>query len=575
MLRRHLLIVFALLCTLYPARPTPALGAEPSRTFPETGYTVTGRLLDYWNGNGGLPVFGLPFSEERTERTAEGSFSVQHFERQRFERHPEQAPPYDVLLGRLGDELLLRSGRDWHGEPHGSYKEGCQFFDSTGHGICEPFLSFWRTHGLLDPRLDTFQQSLALFGFPITEPAMETNSSGDRVLTQWFERARFEYHPENPPAYQVLLGRLGADEYDPANSAGPTRYHSITLPSLGHTLEVPLGFTIDVVASDLGNPRLMAMDGDGVLYVGDGVGGRVFRLRPAADGRFNAPEVVADGLTVPHSVALIGGQLYVATENAVIRLADLNAAGRAQTQQVIIPDLPSGSRDLYGHRTRTLIQGPDGKLYLSIGSSCDICVEDDARRATVMRFNADGSGGEIFAHGLRNSVGIAFRPGTDELWGVDNGRNQLGDDLPPEELNHIQQNKDYGWPYCYGDRVPNPEFHDAARCASTEPPAWTMTPHTAPLGLTFYDQLQFPPSYQGDAIIGVHGSSELKQPQGYNVVRIHFENGKPVRQEDLVRGWLVNDKWWGRPVGVLVANDGSLLISDDGSGHIYRLHYTG
>lgn len=574
-MRYHIPIALLLLAALYPAQLQSVRGAEHRRTFPETGYTVSGRLLDYWEGNGGLPVFGLPVSEERTERTAEGSFAVQHFERQRFERHPETPQPYDVLLGRLGDELLRRSGRDWQTEPAGSSQNGCQFFDTTRHAVCEPFLAYWHNHGILDTRLDAFQRSLALFGFPLTEPAMETNSSGDRVLTQWFERARFEYHPNNPPGFQVLLGRLGADEYDPANSAGSTRYHSVALPSIGQTLEVPIGFTIDVVASGLGNPRFMAMDSAGVLYVGDGPGGRVLRLRPAAAGQFSAPEIVADNLTVPHSVAIVDDQLYVATEHEVLRLADLDSSGRAQTRQIIIPNLPSGSKDLYGHRTRTLIEGPDGKLYLSIGSSCDVCVEDDPRRATVMRFNRDGSGGEVFAQGLRNAVGIAFQPGTSELWAVDNGRNLLGDGIPPEELNHIRQNKDYGWPYCYGDRVPNPEFNDAARCMGTEPPVWTMKAHTAPLGLTFYDQLQFPPSYQGDAIVGVHGSSELAQPQGYNVVRIHFQDGKPVRQEDLVRGWLVDGKWWGRPVGVLIANDGSLLISDDGSGRIYRLQYTG
>ena len=176
---------------------------------------------------------------------------------------------------------------------------------------------------------------------------------------------------------------------------------------------------------------------------------------------------------------------------------------------------------------------------------------------------------------MRNSVEIAYHPRTSELWGVNNGRNLLGDQKPVEELNHIRMGKDYGWPYCHGSRKPNPEFNDPARCAGTEVPEWTMAPHIAPLGLTFYDSLQFPPSYQGDAIVGVHGSAELAQPQGYNVVRIHFQDGRPVRQEDLVRGWLVDGQWWGRPVGVLVANDGSLIISDDGAGRLYRLRYTG
>ena len=552
-----------------------ASGQERSRAFPETGFAIAGRLLDFWEGNGGLPVFGLPIGEERQERTPEGRFAVQHVERQRFERHPENVAPYDVLLGRLGDELLRRSGRNWRDEPAGTEKRGCQFFAETRHTVCDQFLSYWRRNGLLDPKLDAYGRSLALFGLPLTEPAMERNSSGDQVLTQWFERARFEFHPNNPPQYQVLLGRLGAETYDPANSTGPTRYRRVTLPEIGQTLEVQAGFNIEVIEVGLGRPRFMTMDAAGNLYVGEVAGGRVLRLRPDASGAFAGPEVVADGFTVPHSVAIVNGQLYVAAETEIVRLGDFDFNGRARTRQVIVPNLPGGATDLYGHRTRTLVQGPDGKMYVSIGSSCDVCVEDDPRRATVTRYNADGTGEEIFARGLRNSVGIAFRPGTSELWGVDNGRNLLGDKEPVEELNRLEQGKDYGWPYCHGERKPNPEFNDPARCQGTEVPLWTMPPHVAPLGLTFYEGLQFPPSFQGDAIVGVHGSTELAEPQGYNVVRIHFQGGRPVRQEDLVRGWLVNGKAWGRPVGVLVANDGSIIISDDGAGRLYRLRYTG
>ena len=553
----------------------PATAQERSRTFPETGFAIGGRLLEFWEGNGGLAVFGLPIGEERQERTPEGRFAVQHVERQRFERHPENAAPYDVLLGRLGDELLRRSGRNWRDEPAGIPKGGCEFFAETRHAVCEPFLSYWRSHGLLDPRLNAYGRSLALFGLPLTEPAMERNSSGDQVLTQWFERARFEYHPNNPPTFQVLLGRLGAEAYDPANSTGPTRYRQVSLPEIGQTLEVQVGFTIEVIEVGLGRPRFMTMDAAGNLYVGEIAGGRVLRLRPDASGAFADPEVVADGFMVPHSVAMVDGQLYVAAETEIVRLADLDASGRARTRQAVVPHLPIGTTDLYGHRTRTIVQGPDGKMYVSIGSSCDICVETEPRRATITRYNPDGSGEEIFARGLRNSVGIAFRPGTSELWGVDNGRNLLGDKEPVEELNHLQMGKDYGWPYCHGNRKPNPEFNDPARCQETEIPAWTMPPHVAPLGLAFYEGLQFPPSFQGDAIVGVHGSAELAEPQGYNVVRIHFQNGRPVRQEDLVRGWLVNGTAWGRPVGVLVANDGSVIISDDGAGRLYRLRYTG
>lgn len=177
--------------------------------FPETGHTLRGAFRRFWEQNGGLAVFGFPISEEIQETTAEGTFLVQYFERNRFELHPEQAPPYNVLLGRLGDTQLQSQGRNWFTLPKGQPTPGCQFFIETGHTLCEPFLSYWRNHGLLDPALSSYGRSLALFGFPLSEPQVERNASGDLVLTQWFERARFEFHPNNPPEYQVLLGLLG------------------------------------------------------------------------------------------------------------------------------------------------------------------------------------------------------------------------------------------------------------------------------------------------------------------------------------------------------------------------------
>jgi glucose/arabinose dehydrogenase len=255
----------------------------------------------------------------------------------------------------------------------------------------------------------------------------------------------------------------------------------------------------------------------------------------------------------------------------------LRAGPDGNARKQVLTELPSGSRDLYGHRTRTVILGPDNKLYVSIGSSCDLCVEQDPLRATVTRYNRDGSQPEVVARGLRNSVGIAFRPGTGELWGVDNGRNGLGEQQPPEELNRIVQGGDYGWPFCHGDRQPSPEFNDPGRCAATIPPAWTMGAHTAPLGLAFYDGLNFPPAYQGDAIIARHGAaaSEVARISGYDLLRVRFKNGQPVAEESLVSGWLVDNAWWGRPAGVLLDRDGSLIISEDGTGRLYRLRYTG
>jgi hypothetical protein len=199
----------------------PSAQAAERICFKEVPNCIEARFAEYWRANGGLAVFGLPLSPARQERVGGGTYLAQLFERNRFELHPENQPPYDVLLGRLGDEQLRRQGRDWKTLPQGRPKSGCQFFETTAHLVCEPFLSYWRTHGLeFDGRQGaSYAESLALFGLPLSEPAQERNSSGDNVLTQWFERARFELHPNNPDPYKVLLGRLGAEGLAPAGGA--------------------------------------------------------------------------------------------------------------------------------------------------------------------------------------------------------------------------------------------------------------------------------------------------------------------------------------------------------------------
>lgn len=579
-----LLLIGVAVAGLFQSAPHVTTRAAPSqRFFPETGYNVDGRFLAFWEGQGALPVFGLPLSEQRRERSSEGVFEVQWFERERFEYHPENTPPYDVLLGRLGDEALRQAGRDWTRFPRGEPAADCRFFEATGQRLCEPFLSYWQRNGLeFDGQSGTsYAESLALFGLPLSEAAQETNSSGATVLTQWFERARFEYHPDNPDPYKVLLGRLGAEVFapgrantDPESNTLP-EYHTIQQPNWPTPLQVPVGFTVTEVASGLPSPRFMALDSDGSLVFGSSTTGTVVRLRDTdGDGRYETQQIVAEDLPFVHSVAFVNGQLYAAAENQVVRLGDFGPDGRARSRQAVIDNLPTGATDLYGHRTRTLLPGPDGMLYLSIGSSCDVCEEETPLRAAVLRANADGSGLAVFASGLRNTVGMAFRPFTDELWGMDMGRNNLGPDLPPEELNLLRQGQNYGWPYCYGDRQPNPEFADPARCAATEGPRYTFPAHWAPLGLVFYDQVGFPASYQGDALIAFHGSAAEQTEgsrTGYNVVRVRFKHGQPVAHEDLLRGFIIGRDAWGRPAGLLVLPDGSVLVSDDFGGRIFRI----
>ena len=208
-----------------------------------------------------------------------------------------------------------------------------------------------------------------------------------------------------------------------------------------------------------------------------------------------------------HSVAFVNGQLYAAAEDRLVRLSNFDASGRARQVDKLL-DLPSGAKDLYGHRTRTVALGPDGKLYVSVGSSCDVCVEDTPQRAAILRMNPDGSGVEVFAAGLRNTVGFDWRPFTSELWGADMGRNNLGQNRVSDELNLLEQGKRYGWPFCYDDNVPNPEFNDPARCAGATAPSMKFPPHWAPLGLVFYNRPAFPAAYQRDALVAFHGTAQ-------------------------------------------------------------------
>jgi glucose/arabinose dehydrogenase len=255
--------------------------------------------------------------------------------------------------------------------------------------------------------------------------------------------------------------------------------------------------------------------------------------------------------------------------------------------QTVIANIPDGARDLYGHRTRTLLPGPDGYAYLSVGSPCDVCEDVIPQRAAVLRTpienlsaGLDAAEMEVFASGLRNTVGLDFHPDTGALWGMDMGRNNLGDDLPPEELNLIERGKNYGWPYCFGNQQPDPQFNDPARCQNTTPPRVTFPAHWAPLGVAFYDRESFPASYRGDALIAFHGSAadQTDERLGYRVTRVRFdEAGQPQDYEDLLRGFIVpeTNEPWARPAGVLVAPDGSVLISDDFGGRIFRVRYTG
>lgn len=339
----------------------------------------------------------------------------------------------------------------------------------------------------------------------------------------------------------------------------------------GHTLFVRPGFKITVFA-DLGGVRNLALGPGGAVYAALQGPGRVVRMAHAnGDSVAGATEDVATGLNGPFGIAFRGDTMYVGEQTRVTRFAPGSATG-----QVVVPNLPGGS----GHSTRTVVFGPDGSMYVAVGSSCNVCDESNPRRAAVTRFNADGSGEHRFATGLRNSVGLAFNPSTGELWATNNDRDDIGgsitapltQDLPPEHLNILKDGKYYGWPQCYLPGKNNPEYPNA-NCSTVEPPAITFQAHSAPLGITFYTGSAFP-GYTGDAFLTYHGSWDRIIHTGAKVVHVKVQNGKPVSIEDFVTGWQLPDgSRWGRPVAVLSLPDGSLLISDDQGGKIWRVSY--
>ena len=335
------------------------------------------------------------------------------------------------------------------------------------------------------------------------------------------------------------------------------------------TLKVLPGFKVSLFASNLGAPRFMAFGPDGHLYVTLPRSGSVVVL-PDRDHDNVADMVIvfADGLDEPHGIVFRGAELIIAENGGLVLLKDTDGDLKADVKKRLTDDIPGGG----GHWTRTVVIGPDGLLYVSAGSSCNVCIEEDRRRASVLRFPSDGGKGELYASGLRNSVGIAFHPGSGDLWGVDNGRDRLGDDLPPEELNLITEGGDYGWPYCYGDRVPDPDYGSVKRCAPTTPPVVKMQAHSAPLGLAFGHELKFGAPYKDVLYIAFHGSWNRSIPTGYKVVGIPFKGGRPAGETfDLVKGWLVGEKAWGRPVAPVAGPDGALYLSDDKAGAVYRI----
>lgn len=342
---------------------------------------------------------------------------------------------------------------------------------------------------------------------------------------------------------------------------------------IGSRIRAAQGFSITLFAAELPGPRFLRPLPDGSLLVSLPKAGRIERLEPDrdGDGRSDDRSVVLADLNRAQGMDVSGGWLYVGETDAVGRIRFDPSTGRTEgAYDRLVTGLPAGGN----HWTRTLRFGPDGLLYVSIGSSCNACEEDDPRRATIMRYRPDGSGGEIFASGLRNAVGFDWHPASGALFATDNGRDLLGDDFPPCELNLVVEGGFYGWPHANGANVPDPDFGEAdpGLLARATPPAHPFGAHNAPLGITFVRSPDAPAALRGAALVALHGSWNRTEKDGYKVVSLHWRPDGSIEERDFVVGFELDEDVIGRPVDVAQGADGAFYISDDYAGAVYRVH---
>ncbi len=332
-------------------------------------------------------------------------------------------------------------------------------------------------------------------------------------------------------------------------------------------IELPAGFQIEEYAS-VPNARSLALGDEGTVFVSTRKGRSVYAV--VADGEGTQTIELLSGLNSPNGIAFFEGDLYVAEIERVTRYADIESRLNDMPEaEVLNIELPSEKH----HGWRYIGFGPDGKLYISIGAPCNIC--EEAGFGQIVRMNADGSEREVFADGVRNSVGFAWHSDTGHLWFTDNGRDMMGDDLPPGELNHASASgQHFGYPYCHAGDIPDPKFGQDKDCSDYRAPAQKLGAHVAPLGLTFYTGTMFPSRYRGQIFIAEHGSWNRSKKSGYRITLVSLENGVPVSYEPFATGWLENESVSGRPVDLLFLPDGSMLISDDHAGKLYRISYT-
>ncbi|HZB12292.1 MAG TPA: sorbosone dehydrogenase family protein [Chryseolinea sp.] len=380
--------------------------------------------------------------------------------------------------------------------------------------------------------------------------------------------------PENSNADSTATAdNNNSNNNEPAGGEAALTDYAKSLPL--DKIKLPAGFTIDVYA-EVENARSMALSPSGVVYVGNKDKDKVYAVKDT-DGDFKADKkwVLATGLNMPNGVAFKDGDLYIAEVSRISKIPGVES-------KLQNPPSPTTVKDDYPtethHGWKYIAFGPDGKLYVPVGAPCNICESKDEVFASITRINQDGSGREIFAKGVRNSVGFTWHPDTKELWFTDNGRDMLGDDIPNCELNNAPKaGMHFGYPYCHEGSVKDPEFGNKRPCSDFIAPADKLGPHVAPLGLKFYTGSQFPSQYKNQLFVALHGSWNRSKKSGYNVSLVKVANNKASGHEVFASGWLDEgaQKAWGRPVDVLLLPDGSMLVSDDHANVIYRISYKG
>jgi len=348
-------------------------------------------------------------------------------------------------------------------------------------------------------------------------------------------------------------------------------------------IKLPAGFKIEIYADNVPDARSMAVSSSGIVFVGSRDAGNVYALIDKDnDKKAEEVKIIASGLNQPNGVALLNGSLYVAEISRILRYDDIDTRidideitnNQDTDSKKIKPKVINDSypKDEH-HGWKYIAFGPDGKLYVPVGVPCNICKSKDEIYGTITRMNADGTGREIFARGIRNTVGFDWHPETKELWFTENGRDWMGDDVPPDELcKAAKAGLHFGFPYCHGFLILDPEFGEGKDCNDYVKPEIELAPHTAALGMKFYIGEMFGDEYKGQIFIAEHGSWNRSEPIGYRVMIVTMRNGKAENYQVFAEGWLQDGKAWGRPVDVAIMSDGSMLVSDDKAGVVYRIY---